>query len=204
MEQEPFADETPINPDLHDEEQERPEQEPAIGRVNRTAFWVVMLVALTFLSGMTFLISKGAVAMAAAVPIPVTVKASSIKTTRFRLYPGISQADGKTAVAVNQLDGTLSDLVITKTVSLPVVGNMTITLKAGQNNTPVSTTGLTTDLAGLHSESATFNGQAVSSNANGNAFEIDAQSVTLNNIDISAPYMIANSMTLPGLTLTVN
>ena len=203
MEQEPFADETPTNPDLHDEGQVQPEQEPAIGRVNRTTFWVVMLIALTILSGMTVLVSRGAIAMAAAVPIPVTVKASSIKTTRFRLYPGISQADGKTAVAVNQLDGTLSDLVISKTVSLPVVGNMTITLKAGQG-TPVSTTGLTTDLAGLHSESATFNGQAVTSNANGNAFEIDAQSVTLNNIDISAPYMIANSMTLPGLTLTVN
>ncbi|GCE20123.1 hypothetical protein [Dictyobacter kobayashii] len=43
----------------------------------------------------------------------------------------------------------------------------------------------------------------MSSNANGNAFEIDAQAATLNNVTINAPYMIANSMTLPGLTLSV-
>ncbi|GHO83969.1 DUF6230 family protein [Dictyobacter formicarum] len=202
MEQEHFIGENLNELNLPNEDQNPPEQQPAIGKVNRSIFWSVMLVALLLLSGITTLISKGAIAMAAAVPVPVTVTSSSIKTTRFRLYPGISQADNTSPVAVNQLDGTLSNLVITKTVALPVIGNVTVTLKAGQN-TPVSTTGLTTDVAGLSSESATFGGQAVSSNANGNAFEIDAQSVTLNNITINAPYMIANSMTLPGLSLTV-
>jgi hypothetical protein len=202
MEQEHFTEEILNNPNLHDEDQKQPEQNPAIGAVNRSIFWPVMLVALLLLGGIATLVSKGAIAMAAAVPVPVTVTSSMIKTTKFRLYPGISQADGASPVAVNQLDGTLANLVITKTVSLPVIGNVTVTLKAGQN-TPVSTTGLTTDLAALSSESATFVGQSVSSNANGNAFEIDAQAVTLNNITINAPYMIANSMTLPGLTLSV-
>jgi hypothetical protein len=202
MEQEHFTEEILNNPNLHDEDQKQPEQNPAIGAVNRSIFWPVMLVALLLLGGIATLVSKGAIAMAAAVPVPVTVTSSMIKTTKFRLYPGISQADGASPVAVNQLDGTLANLVITKTVSLPVIGNVTVTLKAGQN-TPVSTTGLTTDLAALSSESATFGGQAVTSNANGNAFEIDAQTVTLNNITINAPYMIANSMTLPGLTLSV-
>lgn len=202
MEQEHFTEESLNNPNLHDEDQKQPEQNPAIGAVNRSIFWPVMLVALLLLGGMGVLVSRGAIAMAAAVPVPVTVTSTMIKTTKFRLYPGISQADSVSPVAVNQLDGTLSNLVITKTVSLPVIGNVTVVLKAGQN-TPVSTTGLTTDVAALSSESATFNGQAVSSNANGNAFEIDAQTVTLNNITINAPYMIANSMTLPGLTLSV-
>lgn len=202
MEQEHFTEESLNNPNLHDEDQKQPEQNPAIGAINRSIFWPVMLVALLLLGGIATLISRGAIAMAAAVPVPVTVTSSMIKTTKFRLYPGISQADGASPVAVNQLDGTLANLVITKTVSLPVIGNVTVTLKAGQN-TPVSTTGLTTDLAALSSESATFGGQSVSSNANGNAFEIDAQTVTLNNITINAPYMIANSMTLPGLTLAV-
>ncbi|GCE20124.1 DUF6230 family protein [Dictyobacter kobayashii] len=155
MEQEHFMEESLNSPTLHDEEHKQPEQNPAIGTVNRSIFWTVMLVALLLLSGITTLISKGAIAMAAAVPVPVTVTASSIKTTRFRLYPGISQADSTSPVAVNQLDGTLSNLVITKTVSMPVIGNVTVTLKAGQN-TSVSTTGLTTDLAGLSSDSATF------------------------------------------------
>jgi len=202
MEQEHFTEESLNNPNLHDEDQKQPEQNPAIGAVNRSIFWPVMLVALLLLGGIATLVSRGAIAMAAAVPVPVTVTSSMIKTTKFRLYPGISQADGASPVAVNQLDGTLANLVITKTVSLPVIGNVTVTLKAGQN-TPVSTTGLTTDLAALSSESATFGGQSVTSNANGNAFEIDAQAVTLNNITINAPYMIANSMTLPGLTLSV-
>jgi|GEM_PF-1147772 len=202
MEQEHFTEESLNNPNLHDEDQKQPEQNPAIGAVNRSIFWPVMLVALLLLGGIATLVSRGAIAMAAAVPVPVTVTSSMIKTTKFRLYPGISQADGASPVAVNQLDGTLANLVITKTVSLPVIGNVTVTLKAGQN-TPVSTTGLTTDLAALSSQSATFGGQSVSSNANGNAFEIDAQAVTLNNITINAPYMIANSMTLPGLTLSV-
>ncbi len=202
MEQEHFTEESLNNPNLHDEDQKQLEQNPAIGAVNRSLFWTVVLVALLLLGGIATLVSRGAIAMAAAVPVPVTVTSSMIKTTKFRLYPGISQADGASPVAVNQLDGTLSNLVITKTVSLPVIGNVTVTLKAGQN-TPVSTTGLTTDLAALSSESATFGGQSVSSNANGNAFEIDAQTVTLTNVTISAPYMIANSMTLPGLTLSV-
>lgn len=202
MEQEHFTEESLNNPNFHDEDQKQLEQNPAIGAVNRSLFWTVVLVALLLLGGIATLVSRGAIAMAAAVPVPVTVTSSMIKTTKFRLYPGISQADGASPVAVNQLDGTLSNLVITKTVSLPVIGNVTVTLKAGQN-TPVSTTGLTTDLAALSSESATFGGQSVSSNANGNAFEIDAQTVTLTNVTISAPYMIANSMTLPGLTLSV-
>jgi hypothetical protein len=202
MEQEHLTEESLNNPHLHDEDQKQPEQNPAIGAINRSVFWTVMLVALLLLGGIATLVSRGAIAMAAAVPVPVTVTSSMIKTTRFRLYPGISQADGTSPVAVNQLDGTLSNLVITKTVSLPVIGNVTVTLKAGQN-TPVSTTGLTTDLAALSSESATFGGQSVSSNANGNAFEIDAQTVTLSNVTINSPYMIANSMTLPGLALSV-
>ncbi len=203
MGQEHFTDESLNNPGFHAEVQKQPEQEPVIGVVNRSIFWTVVLVSLLLLGGMTALISRGAIAMAAAIPVPVTVRASSIKTTSFRLYPGISQADGRSPVAVNQLDGTLANLVITKTVSLPVIGNVTVTLKAGQN-TPVSTTGLTTDLAALSSESATFGGQSVSSNANGNAFEIDARTATLNGVNISAPYIIANSMTLPGLTLSVS
>lgn len=204
MKLKPFSDEPPTNPNLHAVGQKQPEQEPVIGEVNRSTFWTVMLIALTLLSGMTILISKGAIAMAAAVPVPVTVKAATLKTTSFRLYPGVSQADGKSPVAVNQLDGTLADLTISKTVSMPIIGNVTITLKAGQNNTPVSTTGLTTDVSALSSDSATFGGQSVSSNANGNDFEVDAQTATLNNVNISSPYLIASSMTLPGLTLSVS
>jgi hypothetical protein len=196
MGQKPFADES-----LNNEEQEQPEQETVIGTVKPSIFWTVMLVALALLGGMTVLISRGTLAMTVAVPIPVTLKAASIKTTSLRLYPGITQVN-TSSPTVNQLDGTLSNLVISKTVALPVVGNVTVTLKAGQN-TPVTTTGLTTDLSVLSSGLATFEDQAIFNNANDNAFGSDVQTVTLNDVTISAPYVIANSMTLPGLTLSI-
>ena len=87
-----------------------------------------MLVSLLLLGGMTALISKGAIAMAAAIPVPVTVRASSIKTTSFRLYPGISQADSRSPVAVNQLDGTLSNLVLTSDGMVTATG---VAIKTG-------------------------------------------------------------------------
>ncbi|WP_236038731.1 DUF6230 family protein [Ktedonobacter robiniae] len=191
MEQKPFADES-----LNNEE-----QEAVIGTVKPSIFWTVMLVALALLGGMIVLISKGALAITVAVPIPVTLKAASIKTTNLRLYPGITPVD-TSSPAVNQLDGTLSDLVISKAIALPIIGNVTVTLNAGQN-TPVTTTGLTTDLSVLSSDVATFEGQAIFNNANDNAFGSDTQTMTLNNVTISAPYVIANSMTLPGLTLSI-
>lgn len=204
MEPNPFANNFPTPSNMPAAEQNLPEQEPVIGATNRAVFWSVLLVAFLLLGGIATLVSKGALAMAAALPVPVTVQASSIKTTSFRLFPGVSGADNKSPVAVNQLDGTLTDLVITKTVTLPIAGNVTITLKAGQNNTPVNATGLTTDLSALSANNADFQGQSVSSNANGNDFEVDAKTATLTNVNISSPYLISNSMTLPGLTLTVS
>src|SRR5260370_1519807 len=103
MEQEHFTDESLNNPGLHAEVQKQPEQEPVIGVVNRSIFWTVVLVSLLLLGGMTALISRGAIPMAAAIPEPVTVRASSIKTTSFRLYPGISQAYVTSPLSVTPL-----------------------------------------------------------------------------------------------------
>jgi hypothetical protein len=176
---------------------------PIIGRVNRSIFWPVMLASLLVLCGMGVLVSRGAIAMAATLPVPFTVQASSINATSFKLYPGLSKADNATPVGVNQLDGTLSNLVISKTISLPVIGNVTVSLKAGQN-TPVNVSGLTTDVSALTASSATFQNQSVSSSENGNPFEVDATSATLTNADISSPYLFANSITLPGLSLSIS
>src|SRR5258708_14000697 len=105
MGQEHFTDESLNNPGFHAEVQKQPEQEPVIGVVNRSIFWTVVLVSLLLLGGITALISRGAIAMAAPIPVPVTVRASSINTTSFRSYPGISHADVRTPVAVHQQAG---------------------------------------------------------------------------------------------------
>jgi hypothetical protein len=201
MEQDHINDE--IRNERDEQVQTSNEQTPMIGKVNRSIFWSVMLVSLLFLGGMGILISRGAIAMAATIPIPFTVQASTINATNFKLYPGVSKADNTTPVGVNQLDGTLSNLQISKTIGLPVVGNVTISLKAGQN-TPVSTTGLTTDITALTATNASFQNQSVNSNENGNAFEVDATSATLTNADIKSPYLFANSITLPGLSLSIS
>jgi hypothetical protein len=185
------------------EEQVQEEEAPVIGSVNRSIFWSVMLVALMVLGGMGILVSRGAVAMAATLPVPFTVQASTLKANSFRLYPGLSKADNSTPVGVNQIDGTISDLTISKTIAMPVMGNVTVAIKAG-HDTPVNVSGLTTDVSALSASGANFQNQSISSNANGNAFEIDASSATLTSANINSPYLFANSITLPGLSLSIS
>ncbi len=174
---------------------------PMIGKTDPTLFWPVLLVALLVLVGMATLVSRGALALAAAVPVPFDVHAGTLNGSNFRLYPGVSQADKTSPVGVNQMDCTITDLVITKQVSLPVVGNITLTLKAGSSNTPAKLTGLTTDISSLNADNATFQTQSITTGGNG--FEIDAASTTLSNTDIYSPYLIVNSITLPGLSFSI-
>src|SRR5947209_5774277 len=124
------VEETPISIKVGNLEETQPmtavalleEEMPMIGRTNRTILWSVLLVAFLILAGMVTMVSKGALAMSAAVPVPFTVKAGVLKGSNFRLFPGISQADKSTPVGINTMDCTIANLEIIKTISLPVVG----------------------------------------------------------------------------------
>lgn len=178
------------------------EEMPIIGQTNRTILWSVLLVAFLILAGMVTMVSKGALAMSAAVPVPFTVKAGTLKGANFHLFPGISQADKSTPVGINTMDCTIANLEITKTISLPVVGNITITMKAGANS-PAVLNGLTTDVASLSAGSANFQTLSLNTNENGNAFELDSPSATLNNAAINSPFLVVNNITLPDLSFSI-
>jgi hypothetical protein len=186
---------------------QQPEENPhdpasiMIGRTDRRTFWGVLLVALLILGGMSYMVSSGAVAVAASMPIPFTIQATTIQGANFALYPGISKADNVTPVAINTMNCTITDLVISKTIQMPVIGAVTVKFSAG-SVTPATLNGLTTDVSSLNSNSATF--QNMSLTAADAGLDQNASSVTLNGVTIDSPYLMVNSITLPGLSVTVS
>lgn len=174
-----------------------------IGKTDARIFWGVMLVASLFLAFLVHEISSGAVALAMNAPIAFTMTGTELDGTNFKLYPGISTADSSTPVAINQMDGTVKSLVISKQISLPVAGSFTIKMAAGSGRTPASMTGLKADVGAF--QAGNFSASNLTLNTAGiNGFEQDAGSVVIANPNITIPYMSLNSTTLPGLTVTIS
>jgi hypothetical protein len=175
---------------------------PMIGQTNRKVFWIIFPIAFVILIAMVVMVSQGAVAAAAAIPVPFVVEGQTLQGSNFHLYPGVSGADNTTPVGVVQMDTTITDLKIIKSFSVPVFGNVTLTLSAG-SSTPVSIKGMTVDSTGMTLNQAVF--QNLSINAAGkNGFEIDSASTTFTNATINTPYLLINSITLPGLAISLS
>ncbi|HEY7415689.1 MAG TPA: DUF6230 family protein [Ktedonobacteraceae bacterium] len=173
-----------------------------IGKTDTRIFWGVMLVASLVLAFLVHEISSGAVALAMNAPVSFTMSGTELDGTNFKLYPALSSADNSTPVAVNQMDGTVKNMVISKQITLPVAGTFTIKMAAGSGNTPVSMSGLKADVGAF--QSGNFTATNLSLNTAGtNGFEQDADSVVITNPDITLPFMSMNSTTLPGLTVTI-
>ncbi len=175
---------------------------PQIGETNRNIFWVVLLIALLILAGMVSLVSRGAIAIAAAIPVPFVVKGQTLQGSNFHLYPGISQADHATPVGIIQMDTTITDLQIIKSFTVPVIGKVTLTLSAG-SSTPVTIKGMTVDSTGMTLDQAQFSGLSINANGQG-GFEIGSSTSTFTNSTINTPYLLINSITLPNLALSLS
>jgi hypothetical protein len=171
-----------------------------IGKTNRKIFWIVFGISLFFLGLLGALASQGAIALAAALPVPFTVQAQSINATSFHLYPGISQADNSSPTGVTQMDCTISHLTVSKQIQLPIVGTFTFSITSGQT-TPATLRGLTIDVSSLNVNQATF--QNIVFNTATNNLNVTAPAGTLDGATISSPYLLVNSITLPGLSLSV-
>ncbi len=174
---------------------------PMIGKTDLKTFWLVFLAGMFLLSGLLVMVSQGAVAMAAAIPVPFSVQASTLNGSNFKLYPGLSQVDNASPVGVSQMDCTINSLVISKKLPVPMVGDVSINLGAGKN-IPVSINGLTIDMASFGVDEAKFSNLLLSSGGQG--MDLNAPKTTLNNANINSPYLIASNITLPNLTLTIN
>lgn len=175
---------------------------PQIGETNRNIFWVILLIALLLLAGMASLAERGAVAFAAAIPVPFVVKGQTLQGSNFHLFPGVSQADNSTPVGIIQMDTTITDLQIIKTLDMPVVGSITLTLSAG-SNTPVTIKGLTIDSTSLSLSQAQFNNQMINASGQG-GFEITSSTATFTNSTINAPFLLIDSITLPDLSISLS
>jgi len=174
-----------------------------VGKTDRRIFWSVILAAtigqLIIFSG----ISSGLIALAASLPIPMTITATTLTGTNFHLYPGVSSADNATPVAINTLDGSLVNQVISKSVTI-LGKTVTIKLSAGTEQNPATVTGLVTDVSAFGAGTAHFQNLVLSTNPDlGAGFDQKATSVLFNNVTITAPYLSASSITLPNLSLSV-
>lgn len=174
-----------------------------IGQTSRKVFWSVALAGIFLMITMVYALSSQLIALAAlALPMDFTITATTIDATKFSLVPGVSTADGKTPVGVVMMDATITNQVITR--DLPFAGHtVTITITAGNKGTPVKVTGLTVDTTGLDAGTAVFTNLILSTGSAGDTFTQMADHQVLTNATIEAPYLLANSITLPDLSLTI-
>jgi Family of unknown function (DUF6230) len=170
-----------------------------VSSTNRRVFWPVLLAGLCAMSIMLFMLADQALAMAAVVPVPMTITATSIKSGNMTLIPGLSKSDNQTPVGVVQMDATITNQVISKSLAIPGLGTVTVKITT---NKPVTVKGLTLDLTSLKADQAQFTNLVLSTGGAG--FEQSADTQTLTNATIESPYLLANSITLPGLSLSIS
>jgi hypothetical protein len=170
-----------------------------VSNTDRRIFWPVLLAGLCALSIMLFLLSDNVIAMAASVPVPMTITATKITSGNMTLVPALSKADNQTPVGVVQMDATITNQVISKSIAIPGLGTVTVKITT---NKPVTVKGLTLDLTSLKADQAQFSNLVLTTSGAG--FEQSADSQVLTNATIESPYLLANSITLPGLSLTVS
>ncbi len=170
------------------------------GRTNRRIFGITYGTSLAVLALLVFLAAQGAIALAAEIAVPFSIHSDAINASSMHLYPGVSAADNTSPVGVVQMNATARNMVISKTFASPI-GNVTLSMVAGKT-TPVTLNGLTLDASSLASDSAAF--QNLSINAAGNGFDVHAGTTNLSNVNINSPYVLINSITLPGLSISLS
>lgn len=170
-----------------------------VSSTNRRVFWPLLLASLCVMSFMLVGLSDNVLAMAASVPIPMTITATKISSGNMTLIPGLSKADNQTPVGVVQMDATITNQIISKSLSIPGLGTVTVKITTSK---PVTVKGLTLDLTSLKADQAQFTNLALTTSGVG--FEQSADSQVLTNATIDSPYLLANSISLPGLSLTVS
>ena len=173
-----------------------------IGRVKPLIFWSVMLVSSLLLAGLLFLASNGTLAVAAELPTPFTIKADTFDIKNSTTVLGISKAGHTIPVAITTDSATATNLSISKEVSLPFVGTVNFTLRAGQHQ-QVRLFGTRTDVQTLSGTTAHLTDD-VTSIDDPNGVRLTAADESLTNVTIKAPYLSVDSGTFPGLSLSVS
>ncbi|HEU5229704.1 MAG TPA: DUF6230 family protein [Ktedonobacteraceae bacterium] len=186
------------------EQEPEVEQAPLVGKTRRLVYSLTLLVSFTLLIILGALVANGAVGVAATLPGTFNIKATSITGTGFDLTPGV--INGK-PVAINTLaTASISNEVITKTVSLGggIVVTVTITSGGGSGG-PATASHLVTDIINQGADSATLkNFKLTDVPTPLDLVEQTASSATLTNVSIDSPFLSASSITLPNLSINIS
>ncbi len=174
-----------------------------IGQTNRKVFWSVVLAGIFLMITMVFALSSQLIALAAvALPFDFTITADSITAKNFNLVPGPSHNNPNFPIAVlTTEDATITNQVITRSFTL-LGHTISVKITAGNNGTPVTVKGLlTVDTTGVDAGNAQFTNLVLSTGPMGDTFTQSADTQVLTNATIEAPFLMAQSITLPNLSV---
>ncbi|MBS4174544.1 DUF6230 family protein [Bacillus sp. FJAT-49736] len=183
------------------------------GKTSKKWFFSALLCGFLLLGGLFAVF--GVTGVAYATPIggigKFNVSFDKMVGKGFKLYGSLygdpkNGADGVKPVFVNDIQKvTINGLVISRDVSIPLLGNYTVKISAG-NKTPV-------EIQGLIQKAVLINGDASFSNMNisenyvtaddpeavSKAFTQGADTVTITNGSLDTEYLFQQAVTLPGM-----
>jgi len=186
-----------------------------IGKTSKKWFFSALFVSFILLGGIFFTVGiNGAVYAAGVGGIgKFNVSFSELKGSGFKLYgdlygdPSKNSPEYVKPVFVNDIQkATITDLVISKNVKIPILGDYTVKISAGNKGTPVEIKGLI-QKAALVQGNAEFKNMDISENyvksddpeALKKGFTQGADTVTIKNGNVETHYLFQEYVTLPGL-----
>ncbi|MCL6487891.1 MAG: DUF6230 family protein [Alicyclobacillus mali] len=170
---------------------------PMEGRTNWKVFAGVMAGGVAGIGALTGMLMNGVVSAAVNLPVPFTVQASSINGTGFNLAPGQVPNQQQGAAQI-QMNGSLQNMTISKTVST-ALGTFQINISAGSGSTPVQATGMTVYASSLGGDTSFPSGLTMDASSGA----LSGSQLQMNNATLQVPYLSTQSITLPGMSLSI-
>jgi hypothetical protein len=190
---------------------------PVLGRTSWKRLGIVMVPTVVLAGALTVAMANGAIAASFAVSgQQFKLKADQLTGNGFVNYGVIDKhADGSPfAAAVSAFkSASITNLCQSVVTTLPVIGDVTLTIKAGGAGTPVTATDLIIDMQQLNASSATFtninigedastlSGSAQGAVGTAGLFGQQADSATLTNITQVANSTNAGTFSLHDMSM---
>jgi hypothetical protein len=195
-----------------------------LGRTSWKRLGIVMVPTVVAAGALTVLMANGAIAASFAVSgQQFKLTASQIQGTGFVNYGTVLNADqpnakaGVIPAAISAFkSATITNLCQSVVTTLPVIGDVTLTIKAGGGSTPVSATDLIIAMQQLNAGTATFtninigqDASTLSGSANGavgtpGLFGQQAESATLTNVQQVANSTNAGTFALHDMSMGIS
>lgn len=187
-----------------------------LGRTSLKRLGIVMVPTVIAAGALTVAMANGAIAASFAVSgQQFVLTADHIHGNGFVNYGTVLNADqpnakaGAIPAAISAFhDATINNLCQSVVTNLPVIGPVTLTIKAGAGSDPVSATDLTIAMQQLNASSATFNdiniGQdasTLSGSANGAVGQAGLFGQQATSADLYGVHQVANSTNAGSFTL---